>query len=393
MPDVAVAAIPSNLTGVRSWRRLWALAFGVATVLGLWTTLFVYVGMRSMHKPLSLRTAALAGLPDWYFWATLFPLVFWLGLRFRFDRGQWTRAVLIHLVAGAGVVMLELLLFTTFNHRFYYNPWAPAPPAFRDAYVQNVLRFFHFAFLIYSVIVAAAHAFSLAQQKHRQQLEAARLSQSNAELEVQLAQARMDVLRAQLHPHFVFNALNTVSGLIRDRRGNEATELIARLGALLRRCLATSGGNETSLRDELEFVDGYLVVERARFRDRLAVQYEIEPEVLGDQVPTMILQPLVENAIRHGLRDSTAGRLWIRAHGEDRHLCLEVCDNGRGLSGTRDTNGGAGVGLANTRARLERMYGSDYRFELGGHEGSGVRVSIRIPRSSVVEHVALLGAG
>ena len=120
-------------------------------------------------------------------------------------------------VAGVAVALLELLLFTAFNHWFYYNPWAPAPAEFADAYVRNVLRSFHFAFLIYWLIVAAAHAFGSYQRERRRELDASRLRAVNAELEARLSRARLDGLRAQLHPHFLFNALNTVSGLIRGQ--------------------------------------------------------------------------------------------------------------------------------------------------------------------------------
>jgi hypothetical protein len=366
--------------GAQSCASLWALSFGIATVLGWSTVLFVYFGMWSVGKPLTFRTSVLAGLPDWYFWAALTPLVFWLGQRYRFDREGWPFATLVHVIAAAVVSVVELGLFTTFNHWFYYNPWAPAPADFWEAYYRNVLRYFHFAFIVYWLIVVAAHAFRLYRQARQRQVEALRLAQENAELQARLSQAQLEVLRAQLHPHFLFNTLNTISGLIRDRRGDQAVDVVSRLGQLLRRSLGRSDHQQpVPLSEELDFTEAYLAIEQARFRDRLEVEYQIEPEALGAAVPSMLLQPLVENAIRHGLADSAQGRVSIRAACKAGNLYLDVLDNGRGLKGPGNPGAGAGIGLANTRALLEWLYGPDHRFDLSTGNGSGVQVSIRIP--------------
>src|SRR5687767_2824350 len=178
------------------WGRLRRLAFAIATVLGFSSVAFVYFGMIASGRPLTLRTAILAGLPNWYFWACLTPPVFWLGLRFRFERRAWPRALLVHLAAGVVVVLAELAMFTTFNHWFYYNPWAPAPTEFGDAYMRNVLRGFHDAFLVYWVIVAAAHAFAFRHDDQQRALREARLREENAELESLLARSRLAALRA-----------------------------------------------------------------------------------------------------------------------------------------------------------------------------------------------------
>ena len=370
---------------LHSWRRFWALAFGFATFVGVSAGCFVYFGMIANRKPLTFRTALLATLPDWYFWACLTPLVFWLGQRFRFERGHWMRAAPVHVIAGVAIALLELGIVTAFNHWFYYNPWYPAPARFWDAYVLNIYRYAHFAFIIYWLIVAAAQAFGFYHRYREEEAEAARLSLMNAELEGKLSRAQLDALRSQLQPHFLFNTLNTVSGLIRERRNEDATDLVARLGQLLRKSLGTIQRDEITLREELDFVEAYLAIESARFRERLEVRFDVEPEALEAKVPTMILQPLVENAIRHGLRETSPGRLWIGARRENGHVLLEVRDNGRGLDHQSPENGGSNVGLANTRARLATLYGDACRFELSGAADEGTRVSIRIPRRDRVD--------
>ena len=367
--------------------RVWRLAGAIASVLGVASVAFVYFGMKAMGKPLSFTTALLAGLPDWYFWAALTPLVFWLGLRVPLDRAQWVRPVIVHLVAGAAIVLVELFVFTAFNHWFYYNPYAPAPAVFGEAYVKNVLRSFQYAFIIYWLIVVAATAYRSQRNAVARERDAARLSVRNAELESQVTRAQLDMLRAQLHPHFLFNALNTIAGLVRERRNEAATDVIAGLGGLLRHALGSLDRDEIPLREELEVLESYLDVERARFRDRLQVHLDVEPGALERDVPSLILQPLVENAIRHGLANRPeGGEIWISARTRPGQLELEVRDSGGGFAAAPETSASssapadsARLGLQNTRARLERLYGEAHSFYVGNGAGGGARARILIP--------------
>jgi two-component system, LytTR family, sensor kinase len=361
-------------------RRVWSLALAIATVLGLSSVAFVYFGMKAAGKPLSFGTAVLAGLPDWYFWAALTPLVFWLGQRFPLEQGRWVRAALVHLVAGAAVAVVELGAFTTFNHWFYYNPYAPAPAEFGEAYLKNVLRYFHYAFILYWFIVAAATASRYQRDSAARERDAAVLGLRNAQLESELTRAQLEALRAQLHPHFLFNALNAIAGLVRERRNEAATELIAGLGSLLRHALRTTERDEIPLREELDVLESYLGVERARFRDRLRVQFDIEPAALDREVPSLILQPLVENAIRHGLANTMeGGQIWISARTAPASLELEVRDNGRGVDGEVSASESSRVGLRNTRARLERLYGALGGLEVTNVLEGGAVARVRIP--------------
>ena len=360
--------------------RVWRLAGVLATVLGVASSAFVYFGMKAMGKPLSFTTAILAGLPDWYFWAALTPLVFWLGLRAPIERSTWARAGLVHLVAGIGIVLVELFVFTAFNHWFYYNPYAPAPADFGEAYIKNILRSFQYAFIIYWLIVAAATAYRYHRDSAARERDAAQLGVRNAALESELARAQLEMLRAKLQPHFLFNALNTIAGLVRERRNEAATDVIAGLGRLLRHALSSLDRDEISLREELDVLESYLDVERARFRDRLQVHVDVEPAALEHAVPSLILQPLVENAIRHGLSTATdGGAVWITARTLGDQLELEVRDSGCGFGVSSDSHNSSRLGLQNTRARLERLYGESHSFDIGNGAGGGAHARILIP--------------
>ena len=262
---------------------LWAVA--VATPLGWSSVAFVYFGMLAVGRPLSFPQPLLAGLQDWYVWALLAPGVFLLGRRFRLERDGWVRTALVHLVAGSAVALLDLAMVTAINQ--YFGPTVSYVGTFGEVYPRIVLRYFHFAFIIYWVIVAAAHAIEYYGSSQDRELEA-------VTLQAELTEAQLAALRMQLQPHFLFNTLHTIASLVRDGRSEDATDTIARLGELFRRTLGNGQRNEVALRDELSFVEAYLEIEQTRFADRLTVRFDIDPATLDARVPTMALQPLVE---------------------------------------------------------------------------------------------------
>jgi hypothetical protein len=346
---------------------LWALA--VATPLGWSSVAFVYFGMLAVGRPLSFEHALLAGLQDWYPWAMLSPLIFWLGRRFRLEGSGWPVAVPVHLVCGTAVALGDLALVTAINQ--YFGPTVSFVGSFAEVYPRIVLRYFHFAFIIYCVIVAAAHALEYYRSSRDRELEA-------LQLHTELAQAQLAALRMQIQPHFLFNTLHTIASLVRDGRSEAATSTIARLGELFRQTLGNGQRNEVALRDELSFVQAYLEIEQTRFSDRLAVRFEVDPGTLEARIPTMSLQPLVENAIRHGIaRDPRAGRVEVRTLRSNGSLRVEVANDApdAGAPGERQE----GVGLANTRARLSRLYGPAARLELTSVHGRGVVAVLEVP--------------
>jgi sensor histidine kinase YesM len=196
------------------------------------------------------------------------------------------------------------------------------------------------------------------------------------ELEARLADAKLDALRMQLHPHFLFNTLNAISTLV-HKDPHAADEMIANLSELLRATLDAEG-QEIPLRRELDLLSRYLEIQQARFGDRLKIERQIDAAALDALVPTLILQPLVENAIRHGIEpQTTAGVVAIRAQRKDSVLQLGVADNGGGLQ--KSTGKSSGIGLTNTKARIEELYGNAGRLVLNSKSGEGFSVEIEIP--------------
>ena len=356
-------------SGGPRWVAIWLLAFALATPLAWSSVAFVYFGMLAAGRPLTFAHSMVAGLPEWYVWAGLTPLVFSLGERVRLERQQWVAAGLFHLVAGTAVALVDLALVTAINRQF--GPTVSyVGPVFWDVYLKIVLRYFHYSFIIYWVIVAAAHAVRYYRSSRDREVEGIRL-------QAELTQAQLATLRMQLQPHFLFNTLHTIASLVRDGRGEAATTTIARLGELLRQTLGNVQRNEVPLREELSFIEAYLEIEQTRFSDRLAVRFDVDQETLGAMVPNLSLQPLVENAIRHGVaRDPSAGRIEVRAARRDGALRIEVRNDGPAYTGNGSSGG---VGLANTRARLHRLYGSAYRLELLPDQSGGTVAVLEVP--------------
>jgi LytS/YehU family sensor histidine kinase len=207
---------------------------------------------------------------------------------------------------------------------------------------------------------------------------------SRSRLQSQLSQAQLQALKMQLHPHFLFNTLHSISALLNQDR-EAARSMIARLGDFLRLTLENSGTQEVSLEKEMDFLKCYLEIERIRFQDRLTTLLDVEPSALDVQVPNLILQPIVENAIRHGIAPrSTPGQIEIQAKHLDNMLRIRVRDNGPGLSPNQNGHrkNGKGLGLANTRARLEQLYGDAHHFELVNAPDGGLIVTLDIPLAS-----------
>lgn len=344
----------------RRWIK-WSLILGCWTLLGLLSAVRIKVSYAYSSFPISWTRALALALADWYSWAALFPVMLWLAQRFSFGRRNWRRSLLVHLPAGVALSVLKLLIEVSL---------ARALDGGRPRAVQ--ITQFSSTLFTYFAILGVVFAVAYYRRAREHELRAAQLAS-------QLAEAQLSALRMQLHPHFLFNTLHAVSSLMR-KDVEAADRMIVRLGDLLRLTLEEAGARETPLRREMELLERYLEIEQIRFRDRLQAQIEIEPETLDARVPGLILQPLVENAIRHGIAPRSApGRITIRSWREDGWLRLQVSDNGAGLSATQLATLEEGVGLGNTRARLRQLYGENQSFELSGSEGGGLTASLSLP--------------
>ena len=227
--------------------------------------------------------------------------------------------------------------------------------------------------LVYGAVLGVCYAIDYYRKYREREFLA-------TQLEAQLALAQLDSLRMQLHPHFLFNTLNGIVGLVRDNKNQAAVNMLVGLSDLLRHALDHSNEQEVELKEELNFIKLYLDIQQMRFSDRLQIEIDVEPGVLKALVPNLILQPLAENALRHGIAASVAsGIVGIRGHADNGFLKLSVFDNGAGLSSDWQLKSSGGIGLANTAARLQQLYNGNHRLDVRNREGGGVEVIVIIP--------------
>jgi two-component system LytT family sensor kinase len=302
-------------------------------------------------------------------WAALTPVALRLAARFPLQRPRILRALLVHSFASATCALVNLAIFALAAPMIGATQ---VEPTWFGTFSRLLGTTFLLNLPVYWLIVAAAHVERLvrtAREKDRRQLR----------LEAQLADARLQTLRTQLQPHFLFNALNTVSVLMHENV-DAADRILLQLSALLRRSLDSSEAHEVALGEEIRFLESYLEIEQARFGARLSYRFAVPGEVLEARVPNLILQPLVENALRHGLATRAGpGRVEIRAERQGDALRLRVSDDGRGLPpGTTER-----VGLANTRARLHLLYADRHRFDVRNSDAGGVIAEIELPWRTV----------
>ena len=322
-----------------------------------------------MEANLDWSTAFRYGLPDALIWFALTPLVLALARRFPIiGAGVW-KALLLHLAAAPAMALLHSTIDAALNSALDESNLSLFQPIFthlvRYTLHQNVLTYF--------VVSGFAHYAAYSRRALEQE-------KRTAELEGQLTRARLSGLRAQLRPHFLFNSLNTVSSMM-GKDPEEGRKVIARLGKLLRASLDDGDRQLIPLSDELDLVGAYLEIEQARFRDRLRHRIQASPEALQCSVPALLLQPLVENAVHHGLSSRVdGGCVTIEAARDGGKLRIEVRDDGKGLAAASgDTSGATGLGLANIRARLDATYGDKHRFEIRNGAEGGVEVLIEMP--------------
>ena len=277
----------------------------------------------------------------------------------------------LHLGAAVAMAAAFVAAYTLAGDVFAWS--AADPMTFAAAFWRRLPGWLPFQVMAYAAVVGAGHAAVYAREVAREQRE-------KAELATQLVEAQLGALRMQLQPHFLFNTLNSVAMLVRGADHARAVEMIAQLGDVLRALLRRSADLEAPLASELEFLERYLAIEQVRFGERLSIAWRIAGDAAPAFVPPLILQPLVENALRHGLWPSKAGgELAIRAERRGDALELEVADGGVGLPADFDLARASGVGLANVRDRLARMYGGAAAIELGARASGGTSVRLTLP--------------
>ena len=334
-------------------------------VVGCWTFLALlftpqtYLSNLRAPTPLTWSQALGATLILFYVWAALTPLVLWLGGRFAFERPRLFRNLLIHLLLCVPVSLAHILLLQNVNALLF--PWvqsyrSPVPlfALLVGLGATNVM--------VYWGVVAVSQAVNYFRKYQ--------------EREFRLAQAQLQALRMQLHPHFLFNTLNAIAELVHSDP-KTADRSIVSLSELLRFSLDSEKSQEVTLKKEIDFLEKYVEIQQTLMRDRLNVRLSIDPETLDACVPNMLLQPLVENAIKHGISPRPeGGNIEVYARRLDGKLYVEIADDGIGMPEQGDGNG---LGLVNTRERLRHLYGEDQAFNLNSFPGRGVTIRIRLP--------------
>jgi two-component system, LytTR family, sensor kinase len=355
-----------------NWRRAVLLFGGWTLVSVIFAAISYAAAIGENHKEFGFVAALRLNLVQFYLWAILSPLLFRFSRRFPIEvRPLNLRNLLLHfpaVILFAGIHQtIHLAVLWSITPR-----WRQQYPALIDCYRAYFAFGFYIDLIIASLIVVAVHALL-----YYQNFQASELAQSS--LKTQLVQAQLRALKMQLHPHFLFNTLHSISSLVLEDP-TKANSMIARLGDFLRLTLENSEQQLVSLKEEAEFLRCYLEIEQIRFGDRLTVAFELEPQTLSAQVPHLILQPVVENAIRHAIAPrATQGHINVQAKRLNSSLRLQVRDNGPGIASNSDLTGTQGVGLRNVRARLHQIYGSDFRFELVNAGGEGLTVIMEIP--------------
>jgi two-component system LytT family sensor kinase len=360
---------------VEGWRErkwvLWVSYFLIWTAVGLFfaseSSLW---GQYIFRTPVTWDQSLKTNLSFYYIWACIAPLVLWLGKRFRFERGSRTLSFFVHLPTSVLLSSVQLLIAEIVVQSFSPDR-LQLYEAFK-AIERTFVVYFHINLLTYWAILGIGYGREYYRKFREREVRA-------AQLRSQLTQAQLQSLKMQLHPHFLFNTFNTISSLM-HKNVDDADRVLARLGDLLRYSLHNVGVQEVTLREEIDFLQRYLEIEQTRFEDRLRVRISVEPEVLDCKVPNLILQPLVENAIRYAVAPrARGGSIEISARQVIGSLKISVVDDGPGLPEGYNIPDHEGVGLRNSRERLEQLYGENHRFILSNRSPKGLEVAIVIP--------------
>jgi len=355
----------------RRWLALLALDFSLWSVFAVYMALQEHYNALVIGRPMAWGYSLRAEFAYAYLWALLTPLILWLANRFPVDQRGWYRTLPVHVVA--------CVLLTAVQKTVYIVLVPPMSREWRVHDVASLIRIImvgmDYGVMLYGIVLLVHYAL-----KYYSHYQEGRVRAS--QLETRLAQAQLQALKMQLRPHFLFNTLHSISSLVQEDPA-AAEAMIARLSELLRLSLESNGVQQVPLSKELEFIESYLGIEQIRFEDRMHVRFDIDPETLDALVPNLILQPLVENAIHHGIGGGSGDRIEIRSRHAEGKLILQVLDNGPGL-GHPSACGqpGTGLGLANTRARLETLYGKTHDFVVRTASNGGVEAAIRIPFES-----------
>lgn len=361
-----------NLDLLNNRRNVTLLVLIAWTLNGILFSTQLKTGMAGRWD-IELWRTMIWGMGYCYLWAALTPAVIGLTKKFSFEGQRLLPNIAFHLVLSLVVAYIVRVASEVLRAKYVFQAeYLDWTRMLTSSYLD-----FDYGVMMYWFIVLITLTFNAYKKYREGELR-------TSQLETKLAQAQLQALKMQLHPHFLFNTMNAISVLIK-KNPDAAQKMLTRLAELLRMSLDQAGVQEVSLKQEMEFLDRYIKIQQTRFGDRLSVSMKVEDGVLDARVPNLILQPLVENAIEHGVaKRSGPGKVAITAQRTNGTLYVQVRDNGRGLKkGQEEVK--EGVGLSNTRARLLQLYGTQHRFELSNAEGGGLVATLEIPYQPVKE--------
>jgi two-component system LytT family sensor kinase len=362
----------------KAWTPPARWVFLVATLLGLFSTAQAYrlttLNPRARLDGIELGSLLILNLALWYVPAALTGPIFRVASRFRLDSDRWLRALAMHAFAAVAFSVIHSAAMMGVRAALWPEVRKLPAVAWLTYAQANYLRNLDWTLMTYAAVVGLSYALGYYRESQARALKA-------AHLETSLVEARLKTLEAELHPHFLFNTLHAISTLVHTDP-EAADRMISRLSDLLRLTFDRSGAAGVPLKEELEFLQKYLEIEQIRFQDRLSVRFDVDPETLDVEVPRLILQPIVENAIKHGIAPRNGqGLVQVSAKRQDQVIWIEVRDNGVGLSKNARARFASGVGLSNTRARLECLYGQGHRLDfVEGDAGLAVQMLMPMKR-------------
>ena len=368
----------------RAWfndrRILFAIAAAIWMSFALIQVVQSFVFAQAAGRQWTLLGSIKGGFPWWISWMLLTPLIAALAERFPFTEGRHWQALGKHAVAG---VLIAIVQVVTVGAIYWFTTGQFSGVA--TSLGNQVQRFFGNYFLesivTYAGTAGVFVAIDFARAVRDEAVIRARLETRAAELESSVAQARLDALSMQMNPHFLFNTLTAISGLIAQERKAEAREVIQRLGELLRQSLGSGNGPFSTVAREAALLEDYLYIQRLRFSDRLSAHVDIDHDTDNLLIPTMLLQPLVENAIRHGIEPREGkGSVHVSVKRDNGSLRISIADSGRGFSLGHDGRPTReGIGIANTRERLDHLYGGAGSLTLSNRSGGGAEATVVLP--------------
>lgn len=359
--------------------RVIGIALVVCTLIGLLEATQVYFMSARAGRPMAFSRSAAITMPSWFVLAALMPFVIAIARRFPLESLRRPATLLTHAAAAIAYSLLNLLIAGWLSDFVFTDLGA------RYGFIGNFWRllgmYFTLVLMQYFSVVGIYYAFVYNRRYREEARAAAELQVRASQLEASLSRANLEALRMQLNPHFLFNTLNTVSVLALKGEKQRVSRMVSRLSDLLR--LSLENDRQTlSLREELEFLERYLEIEQVRFKDRLSVKVDVQPAAYDAEVPSLMLQPIVENAVKYGFSQTIGpGEISIDCRVNGETVEIDVSDTGPGLPDNRVQSGGTGVGLTNTRARLEQLYGGNFTLELINRPEGGAQVRIRFPFS------------